>query len=149
MAKVERSITINASVEQVFAYIEDPMNDVEHTAGVIEIKDVTGSGVGAHNRWVYKMAGLRFEGESTVTEHIPNERIVTQTKGGIASTWTYTFEPHDGGTKLTVNVEYTIPVPVLGKLAEKLVLKRNEREADLNMANIKESIEGRTSASQT
>ncbi len=37
--------------------------------------------------------------------------------------------------------DYTIPVPVLGKLAEQLVLKRNQREADLSMQNIKERLE--------
>ena len=44
--------------------------------------------------------------------------------------------------KPLVNVDYTIPVPVLGKLAEKLVLKRNERESDMNAQNIKEQMEG-------
>jgi len=34
-----------------------------------------------------------------------------------------------------------VPVPVLGKLAEKLVLKRDEREADLWMQNTKEHLE--------
>jgi len=142
MAKVERSITINAPVGQVFAYIEDPMNNMDWVPSVIEIKDVTGSGVGQHWRWTYKMFGVRLGGESTVTEHIPNERRANQTKGGATSTWVFTFEPHDGGTRLNLNIEYTIPVPVLGKVAEKLVLKRNEREADLAMANIKERMEG-------
>jgi hypothetical protein len=67
---------------------------------------------------------------------------VEQSKGGIVSTWTYSFEPHDGGTKMELVIEYTIPVPVLGKLAEKLVLRRNEREADLAMENIKDKMEG-------
>ncbi len=40
-----------------------------------------------------------------------------------------------------VETEYTIPVPVLGKLAEKLVLKRNRRESDMSMENIKERLE--------
>ncbi|MHC4572330.1 MAG: SRPBCC family protein [Planctomycetota bacterium] len=142
MAKIERSITINAPVEQVFAYIENPMNNLEWIPSVIDIKDVTGSGVGQHHRWTYKMAGIRLQGETTVTEHIPNQRSVAQSKGGAVSTWIFTFEPHDGGTKLNLDIEYTIPVPVLGNLAEKLVLRRNEREADLAMANIKDKMEG-------
>ena len=44
--------------------------------------------------------------------------------------------------KLDSEIDYTIPVPVLGKLAEKLVLKRNERESNLNSQNIKERMEG-------
>jgi uncharacterized membrane protein len=142
MAKVEKSITINAPVEKVFAYIEDPMNQLEYLPSIVEVKDVTGQGVGAHYRWAYKMTGLRFEGETTMTEYVSNERIVVQTKGGIASTWSWTFTSGDGGTEVNLTVEYTIPVPVLGKLGEALVLKQNEREAGTAMANIKAKLEG-------
>jgi hypothetical protein len=41
-----------------------------------------------------------------------------------------------------MNVDYTIPVPVLGKLAENLILKRNKREAVMWMENLKERLEG-------
>ncbi len=142
MAKVKRSITINAPVEKVFNYLADPMNQPEWVPSIMEIKDVSGSGVGQHFRWTYKMAGVLLKGESTTTEHIPNERIVTQSKGGVTSTWIFNFETHDGGTMMELDIEYTIPIPVIGKLAEKIVLKRNEREADLAMANIKEKMEG-------
>jgi hypothetical protein len=43
---------------------------------------------------------------------------------------------------MELDIEYTIPIPVLGKIAEKIMLKRNEREADLAMANVKEKMEG-------
>jgi len=144
MEKVERSDTINAPVEKVFAYIADPRSEPEWLPGTVEVKDVTVTeqGVGSHYRYVYKLLGLLFEGETTTIEYIPNRRIVTQSKGGIVSTWSWTFEPHDGGTKLNVVVEYTIPIPVLGKVAEALALKQVEREADLAAANIKAMMEG-------
>ena len=142
MAKVERSITINAPVEKVFNYLADPMAQLEWLPSIMDVKDVSGSGVGQHFRWTYKMAGVLLKGETTVTEHIPNKRRVTQTKGGVTSTWIFDFETLDGGTKVQLSIEYTIPVPVIGKLAEKLVLKRNEREAGLAMQNIKEKMEG-------
>ena len=142
MAKVKRSITINAPAEKVFNYIDDPMNQPEWVPSIMEITDVSGSGVGQHHRWTYKMAGVLLKGETTVTEHIPNERRVTQSKGGVTSTWILSFKTQDGGTMMELDIEYTIPIPVIGKLAEKIVLKRNEREADLAMANIKEKMEG-------
>lgn len=142
MEKVKRSITINAPVEKVFNYVADPMAQLEWLSSMMAVKDVSGSGVGQHFRWTYKMAGVLLEGETTVTEHIPNERRVTQSKGGVTSTWIINFESHDGGTMMELDIEYTIPIPVIGKLAEKLVLKRNEREADLAMTNIKEKLEG-------
>jgi hypothetical protein len=51
------------------------------------------------------------------------------------------LEPHGDGTTLTIDVDYTIPIPVLGKLAEKLVLKRNERELELALENVKDTLE--------
>ena len=53
----------------------------------------------------------------------------------------YKFTSNQGGTTVDVETEYTIPVPVLGKLAEKLVLKRNQRESEMGLANLKERLE--------
>jgi len=141
MITAKKSIDIQAPVEKVFAYIADPAKGPEWMIGWTEVTDVTGSGVGQHYRWKYKMVGIPLHGESTVTEHLPNERIVTDSKGGITSTFTWTFAPHGDGTKLDLQVDYTIPVPVLGKLAEKLAAKRNDREGDLWMENIKQMLE--------
>jgi len=141
MARIEGTNTINAPVEKVFAYLSDPMNELEWFPGMMEVKDVTGKGVGGRYRFVYKFIGLRREGESTCTEYIPNERIVTQSKGGIVSTWTWTFKSQNGGTELSVVIDYTIPIPVLGKVVEAVALKWIEREADMAGENIKARME--------
>ena len=85
---------------------------------------------------------MPFKGEDEVLEYTPNQRYVTKSTGGIRSTWTWTFKSEDGGTKLNIIVEYTIPVPVLGKVGERLALGQIEREADLAAANIKARLEG-------
>ena len=141
MATIERDIQIRAPVAQVFGYLSEPMSTLEWMAGMMEVRNVTGSGAGLHYHWKYKMVGIPFQGETTFTEHVPYERLVTESKGGILSTWTFTFAEREGGTELGMHVDYTIPIPVLGKLAEELVLKRNGREADLAMQNIKERLE--------
>lgn len=143
MAKLATGITIQAPVDRVFSYLGDPNTNPEWLPGMIEVKDVvmTEDGVGSHYKWVYKMAGITFEGESTMAEFERDRRLVEHTRGGIRSTWTWNFAPHDGGTRLDLVVEYTVPVPVLGKLAEVLVLKQNEREANLAMVNIKARLE--------
>jgi len=51
------------------------------------------------------------------------------------------FEPHENATILALDIDYKIPVPVLGKIAEKMLLKRNEREADTNLLNLKGKLE--------
>ena len=141
MASTKTSTVIQAPIEEGFAYVSDPTNIPEWLVNLSAISDVTGSGVGQRYRWKYTMIGLPFDGETTVKEHITNERLVTESTGGIPNTFTMVFEPHEGGTKLDVDTEYTIPVPVLGKLAEKLVAKRVQREAEQSAQNIKERLE--------
>jgi uncharacterized protein YndB with AHSA1/START domain len=142
MSTIQTSTNINAPVEKVFAYISDPTSLPEWMLNLSDVTDVTGSGVGQHYHWKFRMAGIPLRGETTVSEHVPNERWVLDSTGGGTSTWTFAFAPTEGGTMLNMSVDYTIPVPVLGKLAEKLVLKRNQREADQSMENIKETMEG-------
>ena len=141
MPKINNSVNISAPVEKVFAYVADPRNDPEWFVGLTEVKDVTGSGVGQHWDWKYSMIGVPLRGEATTIEHVPNERMVVETKGGVTSTFVYKFTSDQGGTKVDVETEYTIPVPVLGKLAEKVVFKRNQRETEMGLANLKERLE--------
>lgn len=144
MAKVVRSVTINVPVEKVFEYLDDPINLPEIWPSLVEVSDIkrTPEGVGSTNRWVYKLAGIRLEGINEFTEYVKNERIVAKASGGgLESTQTYTFESTNGGTKFTSETIYTIPIPVLGKLAEAVVVKLNENEADVFMANLKARLE--------
>lgn len=142
LAKVERNTTINAPVEKVFSYIADPNNQLEWLPGTTEVRDIAGQGVGQKFGFTYKMMGISFKGESEAIEVIPNERIVEKSSGGIVSTWTWAFKSEAGGTNINLIVEFDIPVPVLGKFAERMVLKQTEREADHATANLKDILEG-------
>ncbi len=74
MPTINNSINISAPVEKVFAYLSDPRNSPEWVGSLSEVTDVTGSGVGQHYHWKYNMLGVPLRGETTVSEHVPNER---------------------------------------------------------------------------
>ena len=142
MIKAGRSITINAPIKKIFDYISEPTNQPEIWPSLMEIKDVQRLPDGkTKNRWVYKMAGIRLEGTSEGVESVANQRIVSKTKGGVESTQTWIFQPEAGGTKVTFEVEYTVPIPVLGKLAEAIIVKMNEHEGEVILANLKTRME--------
>ena len=102
MAKVEKTVTINAPVEKVFDYIKQKTNLPEIWPSMVEAKDVQSLPNGGDSfRWVYKMAGMRFEGSSEDIEYIANQRIVSKNRGGIDSTITWTVKPEAKGTKVT------------------------------------------------
>lgn len=144
MTHVQRSITIDAPPHVVYEHWSDPNNWPEVWPSLIEVTDVvtTPDGRGSTLRWVYKMAGVRLEGRGVV-ERVPDQRIVYTTTGGVESTLVWTYEPEGDGTKVTADVEYSIPVPVLGKLMEPFVLKANEHEAEATLANSKARMEHR------
>ena len=142
MAKISRSISMNAPVEKVYTFMTDPTHLPEIWPSMIEVKDVQPSPAGGYNfGWVYKMAGTRFEGASETTEAIPNQRAITKSTKGIQSTFVWTYEPEGSGTKMTVEIEYVIPIPLLGKLAEAFIVKQNEHEAEVLLANLKARME--------
>jgi hypothetical protein len=105
---------------------------------MVEVSDIQRPPDGKYKfHWKYKMAGLFFEGDSVMEEVVKDQRVVTTNAGGISSRFVWTYQPENGGTMMTVDIEYTVPVPVLGKLAETVIVKMNDREADTLLANLK------------
>jgi len=142
VTKLTKTIKINAPIEKVFDYMNTPANLPAVWPSMVEVKDVKPlANGGKHFHWKYKMAGMPFEGDSDTVEFVPNQHVVMKNTG-IPSTFDWTYRPANGGTELVMTSEYTIPVPVLGKLAEGVVVRLNEQEAEALLANVKTMLEG-------
>ena len=132
---------IHAAPERVFAYVTEPSLLPEWLPSMVEVRNVVGTGAGQQYEWTYKMAGLLLRGQSTMVEYVPNQCAVHQSIGTIGSDWTLTVEPHEERAVLHIEVEYSVPVPVLGKLAERLAVSRDARDFALAFDNVKETLE--------
>ena len=145
MAKLQKSIIIHAPIEKVFNFMNDPRNLPDIWPSMIDVRDVTPAQGGGYNfGWVYKMAGIRFEGASDTTEYVVNQRTVTQSTKGIESKFIWMYETINKDSKITVDIEYNVPMPVLGKLAETVIMKQNEHEAEILLDNLKNRMEVET-----
>jgi uncharacterized membrane protein len=143
MAKIEKTVLIQAPIEKVFAFMADPNNMPEIWPSVLEIKDIQHFPNGKDcYKWVYKMAGMRFDGQTETLEFIQNQRIVTKNEGGIPSTFVWEYLQEDGGTRITMNVDYSLPGLVLARLVEPVIHKMNEQEGETLLANLKIRMEG-------
>ncbi len=132
------TVTINVPVEQVFSYMRDPQNLFRAQGGGspdVEVSDieVTPEGVGTTGRNVFSLPGLKRLGITgsvinEITEVVPGRRIVVKISPSMGrmfkfdGTWTWTFEPENGRTKLTVDyAEWANwPVYVFDRVTEKL-----------------------------
>lgn len=142
MASYENSVLIQAPLGQVFKYVNEPTTFPDWVHGMVEVHNVIGTGEGQQYEWTFKMVGMQLHGQSIAVNYVQDECAAYQSIGMIESIWTNIVEPHDGGTNLTIKVEYSIPAPVLGKLAERLTVRRNQRGLDATLLNAKEVLEG-------
>jgi uncharacterized membrane protein len=141
MKTIKKSVRIQAAPSAVYSYLVDANNMPRWLSSMEEIRNIKGKGVGQTYDWTYKMIGVHLKGSTKVLADEPNKLRKTQTKGGANSTWTFAIEPDGKFAKLNLTIDYEIPVPVLGKLAEKLVVKHNEREAEASLEHLKDLVE--------
>jgi uncharacterized protein YndB with AHSA1/START domain len=131
MIKLTKEIVIAAPPEAVFDVIDDTANLPELWRNLSNIRNLKRIPNGGHSfQFDYTMAGVRVEGSSVDLEHVRPGRIVTRTTGGVISTLTWAFRPISYGTEtdLSLEIEYQVPVPLVGQLAEIIVAKINEND---------------------
>lgn len=152
MHQIRKSIEIKAPVERVFEFLTTPNNFLSIWPSMVEITNAVRRADGTNSfDWVYKMAGLRFKGHAEPKKIETNKYVEMRNESGIPSTFRWFYESRGAGaTYLTVEVDYEAPAPVIGKLAEAIVGKINERELETLLANAKSILEQpiRTQANQ-
>ena len=141
MASWKNSVVIAAPADRVFAYVDDPTNLPIWLPTMVEVRNVIGTGAGQQFEWTSKMAGSLLRGQTTVVEHVPNAHGLHQTIGMVSCMFGYTVDPQDDGATLSIEIEYSVPVPVLGRLAERVLLRRNAREFEVGIVTIKDVLE--------
>jgi len=140
MVNVRKSIVISAPPDRVFDYVTEPSTMAEWLTKMVEVRDVVGTGEGQQYEWTYKYAGLLLRGQSVVVQHVPNRLAVSQSIGMIGSTWTFRVEPHEEGSTLTIEVEYSVPIPVLGKIAEHVAVRLDARDLETSLSNVQDML---------
>lgn len=107
MPTATHSVRIARPVEDVFAFIADGEQCPKWRAGVLDIKRVSGDGVGArYAQGVRGPMGRRVAADYEVTVFEPGRRIEFQTTGGpVRPHGRYDFEELDGGTRLTFTLD--------------------------------------------
>jgi len=142
MATIERSFVVKTSQERVFAFLADHANDPQWLPGLEDARNFSGEGTDYQWETTFKMAGMSFNVAGQVVEHDPPRRHVVETRSGMVSTWDWTLKPEGDSTRISLKIDYTIPVVALGKIAEKILLKQNEKTADEGMANLQRILGG-------
>lgn len=149
MTTLTRSVTIDAPVGTVFEYALDVSRLWKVKDVALTEVDIRPDGVGTSARMYTHILALHVEGGIEYTEVVPDERIVAQVVDFMVvdePTWTFTFKPVKGGTKVTATGEWVVKVPVLGKRIESMMAKGHEPMLDKLLANLKTQVEALVAA---
>lgn len=107
MPKATSEIVIKCPPADVFAFLADPENDPQWRSGVLDLKRVSGSGLGArYVQGVKGPGGRRIPADIEITELTPGEAIAFQTVAGpLRPRGRYVLETADGGTRVRFELE--------------------------------------------
>ena len=149
MPTIDKEILINALPEKIFSYVSKPSNLPQIWPSLIEIKNEQLLPNGRYSfQWIYKMGGMHLEGTGVYAGIVQNQWFTAKTKGALDSTITWTFRSKDTTqTRVTFTIDYRVPLPILTWLAHVTIVKMNEQEAELILANLRTRFETGTEES--
>lgn len=118
---------VEAPIEQVFDYAVDFNRTAEWNVSVVEMKPGTPlAKVGDRFSGKMKMLGRVHDGEGEVTaiERPRMFAIVSSTPMGGHENWTTHLTPAGTGTDFDCEIDYEIPLSIVGAIADKLFVER-------------------------
>ena len=144
MARIEKSIVINAPAEKVWPMVywdrvPDWMDGITQAAYTSEYKDKVGAT--AH---VQGDAGsIKAEWDAETTEWLENQKFAWRTfAGSFTGFGSMTLATIGAGTKATFLMDYDLPYSFLGRLVDKLrVSKDLEKGTEKALKKLKELVE--------
>jgi carbon monoxide dehydrogenase subunit G len=139
MAKVTRKFTVKRKPEAVIDYLSDVENHPAFIPPLKSVANIAGDPKRKGTRWdwTFVMAGVEINGKAETADYQAGKRYSFKTTG-IESTFIYTVEAADAGSRVTADVVYEVPQGVLAKIADKTVVERmNERDADKAAQSLK------------
>jgi len=140
--RVDRSITINASREDVYAFwrnLENLPRFMRHVQSVRTLDE-------RRSHWVMEgLAGQRVEWDAEIINQIPNELLAWRSLPGAsvdnAGAVRFAHATAGRGTKVSVSLQFDPPAGQVGLLIAKLFGKQPELELDGELHRLKNMIE--------
>jgi len=135
-----KAIHIDAAPEDVYDLWTHYENFPHFMSHVVEVRDL-GRG---RSHWVVRgPGGSEFEWNAVLTEQTRPHRLAWRSEAGadIPQSGSIEFEPHRGGTRVTVHMSYTPPAGVVGHGLATLLGSDPKSQMDDDLARMKAFIE--------
>ena len=147
MTTMSKMILVNAPVELVWSYVENPLQVASMNDRIVDVRNLQPNKAGGYNcTLVYSIAGQSLEVALRTTEYVRNERLVTQVSRGLESVQTWTLRQTGTVTTVNLDIDYHVEMPLLGQLAERIASKRGEADIETMLLRLKDICESLSTA---
>ncbi len=142
MIQNEVTIHINRPVEQVFMFLVDAKKLRTWQSNLVENEQLTKDPihVGTRYREVRRMGPRQSDFQVEITDFEPNKRFATKTLTQPQVSVTYTFEPEEGGTRLTN--KFVMSTPQEMQLSDSSRADSIKQDTEANLEKLKNLLEG-------
>ena len=131
MTTIEEKGIIKASREKVWSFMIEHENFPKYILDYIEgqIISENRTGLDSEFEWFTKFWGRTFRSVEKATEWNENHKVSYHGDLAGAEFWSQMlFNDMDGGTELTIIIEYKMPYSIIGWLLDKIYFKRRVRK---------------------
>lgn len=115
MVRIVDSITVPAPVDQVYQFMDASIRLIELTPGMQKSGDLGGGaakGKESKVEYTYEVTGMPIRGVVEISESEQNRKVVYSLSGPTPGTFTWTFTPQEGATKVELEAEYGSQMPM-------------------------------------
>lgn len=146
MWTIRKSVVIDRPVKEVFTYASNPVYWYQWYVGLSEPENLKGKGeVGTSMNMKYMMLGMNLPISLEVIENARDGNSCFwngQINGAINSKQSWTYHAEGTGTEVIFEMEYELPGSILGKFANKLIIKKlMDNSAEQTIKNLKDICE--------
>lgn len=145
LTRVEHTVVIERSVDEVFAFVSDPRRDTEWEAALLSGETLGGPrAVDSREAQIRKLLGPQFESTAQITDLEPGRRIgVRGSSGPLPFEGSWSFEAAGRATRVVFSAD--VRASGVARVAEPVFVSMLERDARANLENLKKVLEDRAS----
>ncbi len=142
MKRVEKSIRVNAPVDQVYQLWTDFENFPRFLSNVEQV-----TRVGDVTHWKATIFGTTQEWHARITEMTPNQRVEWQSTSGSTNNGIVAFVDAGDSTEVLLTIDYDPPAGILGDALD-AVTSTMEKNVETDLNNFKQLVEQGVSQAQ-
>ena len=137
MENLERTAHIDAPVQRVFDYLNDPHHLQAIWPQTVNIESVEMLYGGRFTFcWIRKIFDVHFEGRGECSHSLSKDAVMYKITGGLECVIKWLLLPVDGGTEVSLQVIYTAPRPLLRHHSLSAVIRQIERDSEQMLAHL-------------